>query len=107
MQQVRAINNRLKGLGPGSEGRHFSQNKCVGGKKPQQLLNGFLWQYARFMLKVVGKVGGRRAGSVFKERNREKDVITPAPESETESDGYSILFFSEEKHLQILNVRQC
>lgn len=77
------------------------------GKKPQQLLNGFLWQYARFMLKVVGKVGGRRAGSVFKERNREKDVITPAPESETESDGYSILFFSEEKRLQILNVRQC
>lgn len=56
VQQVRAVNHNR---GPGWEGRHFFQSKCmcVGGKG-QQLLNDFLWHYPRAVLKA-GKVGGR------------------------------------------------
>lgn len=66
VQQVRAIHSTDSGLGPGSERRHFSQNNRVGGGgdgrdrgagNPQQLLNGFLWQYPRSVLQA-GRGGG-------------------------------------------------
>lgn len=66
VQRVRAIHSTDSGLGPGPgpKRRHFSQNNCVGGDRgagnPQQLLNGFLWQYPRFVLKAGRGRGPRK-----------------------------------------------